>query len=193
MWEKYLQLLETHPMLSRSITCAVLNGLGDIFSQLVVEKTELSLKRASTFTLLGLLYVGPMLTLWYGFLTRAVTLTGVAGVATSLVLDQLLFAPPFIASIMALLTTVEGKPQNIMPKLKQDWPEAVKVNWMLWVPAQYINFQFVPPNLRVLAVNFVALTWNVYMSWSAHKEVLVPAPVPLLEVAKATAAKSGKK
>ncbi len=42
---------------------------------------------------------------------------------------------------------------------------------------QYINFQFVPPNLRVLAVNFVALAWNVYMSWSSHKKVL-EAPVP---------------
>ena len=47
----------------------------------------------------------------------------------------------------------------------------VQVNWALWVPAQYINFKFVPPNLRVLAVNITALVWNVYMSYQSHKEV----------------------
>lgn len=30
----------------------------------------------------------------------------------------------------------QGKPQNVIPKLKQDLPDAVKVNWALWVPAQ---------------------------------------------------------
>jgi hypothetical protein len=30
----------------------------------------------------------------------------------------------------------QGKPQNIVPKLKQDLPDALKVNWALWVPAQ---------------------------------------------------------
>ena len=44
-------------------------------------------------------------------------------------------------------------------------------NWALWVPAQYINFKCVPPNLRVLAVNITALVWNVYMSYQSHKEV----------------------
>lgn len=55
----------------------------------------------------------------------------------------------------------------------------MKVNWLLWIPAQFINFKFVPPNLRVLAVNVVALVWNVYMSFQSHKEVAhtaVPAP-----------------
>jgi hypothetical protein len=38
---------------------------------------------------------------------------------------------------------------SIMSKLQKDWPPAVQVNWLLWVPAQFINFKFVPPNLRV--------------------------------------------
>lgn len=56
---------------------------------------------------------------------------------------------------------------------------------------QIINFQFVPPNLRVLAVNIVALLWNCYMSFQSHKAVVVPkqAPAP----APASASKKGKK
>lgn len=39
-------------MVTRSVTCALLNGVGDVFSQLVVEQQELSVRRAATFTLL---------------------------------------------------------------------------------------------------------------------------------------------
>lgn len=44
---------------------------------------------------------------------------------------------------------LQGKPHMIKPKLQQDWFETIKVNWVLWIPAQYFNFRFVPPNLQV--------------------------------------------
>jgi len=44
---------------------------------------------------------------------------------------------------------VQGKADQIVRKLQQDWPETIKVNWVLWIPAQFINFKFVPPNLTV--------------------------------------------
>jgi hypothetical protein len=34
-------------------------------------------------------------------------------------------------------------------KLKADLLTTVKVNWTLWVPAQYLNFRYVPVNLQV--------------------------------------------
>ncbi len=43
---------------------------------------------------------------------------------------------------------------------------------------QAVNFFFVPPQLRVLAVNVVALVWNTYLSWAANKKVAAPAPPP---------------
>jgi len=39
-------------MLSRAATCGVLNGLGDMFSQLCVEQIEFDVKRCLTFTFL---------------------------------------------------------------------------------------------------------------------------------------------
>jgi len=172
LWGTYLRLLETNPFLTRTVTCALLNGLGDVFAQLVIEGGAFDAKRATTFTLLGLLFIGPILYVWYSLLGKLVPFSGLGGVLASLALDQVAFAPLFIASIMSVLTLVEGTPDLIRPKLEQDLVPAIKVNWMLWVPAQYINFKFVPPNLRVLAVNVVALIWNVYMSWQSHKVVV---------------------
>ena len=54
-------------------------------------------------------------------------------------------------------------------KLKRDLFPAIKANWALWIPAQFINFRFVPPNLTVLSANVTALVWNTYMSYIAHK------------------------
>jgi hypothetical protein len=57
----------------------------------------------------------------------------------------------------------------VVAKLRADLGTIVKSNWTLWVPFQFINFRFVPGNLQVLAANVVALVWNVYMSFMAHK------------------------
>ncbi|RLM98917.1 hypothetical protein C2845_PM06G15030 [Panicum miliaceum] len=36
---------------------------------------------------------------------------------------------------------------------------------------QFLNFYCVPQKFQVLAANFVALAWNVILSFKAHKEV----------------------
>jgi Mpv17 / PMP22 family len=40
------------------------------------------------------------------------------------------------------------------------------VNWMIWIPAQGINFKYVPVKYRVLFSNIVAVTWNIYLSYA---------------------------
>jgi len=45
--------------------------------------------------------------------------------------------------------SLQGKPGDIAPKLRSDLLTIVKMNWALWVPAQFINFRFVPVNLQV--------------------------------------------
>lgn len=45
----------------------------------------------------------------------------------------------------------QGKPQDAIPKLKQDWKDAIIANWKLWPFFQFVNFRFVPPEQRVRA------------------------------------------
>ena len=54
---------------------------------------------------------------------------------------------------------------------RPDWGNVVVANWKLWVPFQFINFRFVPPNLQVATANVFALLWNVVLSFASHKEV----------------------
>jgi hypothetical protein len=64
----------------KSVTAAILNALGDLISQLFVEKNaRVDGTRTLKFAGLGLLLVGPVMHNWYGLLSRIVTVGGSAG------------------------------------------------------------------------------------------------------------------
>jgi hypothetical protein len=171
LWISYLALLDRKPVATKAITAAVLNGVGDVIAQLWLGEGSFDWKRLSIFSFLGLVLIGPALHIWYGSLSRLVSATGTPGALGRMALDQLAFAPIFIGSIVAAIMTMEGHAKDVPAKLKADLPTIVRSNWVLWVPFQFLNFRFVPVRLQVLASNCVALAWNTYMSWAAHRSV----------------------
>ena len=92
---------------NRSDLSSPFSCTGDIISQLFVEKTEFNAKRTLTFTALGLVFVGPTLFVWYGWLGKLVPGSGMGSIIASLALDQIAFAPAFIAAFMSVLTVIE--------------------------------------------------------------------------------------
>lgn len=67
-----------------------------------------------------------------------------------------MFAPAFLAAFLMILQKLDGKSMNeIKDKLNADLYPTVFKNFVVWVPAQYINFAFVPPPLQVLFANVV--------------------------------------
>ncbi|KAJ6795039.1 protein sym-1 [Iris pallida] len=170
----YLMALDKHPVVTKAITSAVLTLIGDLICQLLIDQVQqLDLKRTFVFTLLGLVLVGPTLHFWYLSLSKMVTRPGTSGAFLRLLLDQFGFSPIFIGVFLSALVTLEGRPSQVMPKLKQEWFSSVLANWQLWIPFQFLNFLFVPQNFQVLAANVVALAWNVILSFKAHKEVVL--------------------
>ncbi|GAU44864.1 hypothetical protein TSUD_329200 [Trifolium subterraneum] len=169
----YLALLAKYPVAVKALTSAILTLIGDLICQLVIDKVQTpDLKRTFLFTLLGVVLVGPTLHFWYLYLSKLVTLSGTSGALLRLVIDQFIFAPIFIGVFLSSLVTLEGRPSQAVPKLKQEWFSAVLANWQLWIPFQFLNFRFVPQQFQVLAANVVSLVWNVILSFKAHKEVL---------------------
>lgn len=161
-------------MFTKSLTAAILNGFGDVIAQYIFkdgDKFTIDVKRLSIFTFLGLVMIGPALHVWYGSLSSLVSLTGTSGAIARMAMDQLLFAPVFVGSIVAAITALEGHADAVPDKIRNDLFTIIKSNWAVWVPFQFLNFRFVPVNLQVLASNVVALGWNTYMSWASHNSV----------------------
>ncbi|MBA0644984.1 hypothetical protein Goklo_013147, partial [Gossypium klotzschianum] len=173
LFNRYLALLAKHPVLTKAVTSALLTCVGDLICQLAIDHApSLDVKRTFLFTLLGLVLVGPTLHFWYLCLSNLVKLPGASGAILRLLLDQFMFSPIFIGVFLSTLVTLEGKPSQVIPKLRQEWFSAVIANWQLWIPFQFLNFRFVPQQFQVLAANFIALVWNVILSFKAHKEIL---------------------
>ncbi|XP_022152060.1 protein sym-1 [Momordica charantia] len=169
----YLALLAKYPVLVKSVTSGILNGLGDLICQLVFEKSpSADLKRTFRFSLLGLALVGPALHYWYLYLSKLVTMPGASGAFLRLLLDQFIFTPVFLGAFLTGLVTLEGRPSHVIPKLQQEWFSSVVANWKLWIPFQFFNFRFVPQQFQVLAANVLALAWNVILSFKAHREII---------------------
>lgn len=57
-------------------------------------------------------------------------------------LDQFAWAPVFIASMIALITALDGGGVPAVEQaLRRDWASSITANWQLWVPAQFLNFR----------------------------------------------------
>jgi hypothetical protein len=187
----YGALLESHPIPTKAATSSVIVGLGDIFCQLGIEKRSFSAPSAAALGaepkdgedqlafdygrlgrmgFLGCTLIGPVLHYWYGFLYRTLPAQGNLGAFQRMAMDQICFAPPYIAVFVASLFVLEGKSELLPAYMSNSYVDNLLTNYLIWVPAQLLNFRFIPAAYNVLFSNLTALVWNTYLSWSAHKD-----------------------
>lgn len=161
-------------MRTSAVSAGTLMSLGDFLAQTVIERrsvNEYEPKRTLRFFTFGICFVGPACSLWYTFLARRF---GAAKFSTvkMVACDQLLYAPPFLASFLTGMELLKGEfsPQHIKYKLQQDYPDVLKTNYKIWPLVQAVNFTFVPVIYRVVVVNIVAVGWNTYLAMMSEKK-----------------------
>ena len=115
--------------------------------------------------------MAPVLGVWYHQLNIMIPGANTAGALGRLFLDQALFAPCFVTLFLSSLLCLNGTPELIIPKLKQDLFNTVTANWALWLPGQFINFRYIPPQFNLLFSNMIALVWSTYLSWAGSRKV----------------------
>ena len=65
---------------------------------------------------------------------------------------------------------MEGNtPTEAYSKLKDKFLQVYLCDWILWPPAQMLNFTLVPLRFRVLFVNVMNLAWNTILSYFQHQ------------------------
>ncbi|KAJ5757235.1 uncharacterized protein N7511_007417 [Penicillium nucicola] len=162
----YQSKLAKRPILTASITSAILFGSGDVLAQQAVDRRGLEkhdFGRTGRMALYGGAVFGPVATTWFGILQRHVVLkstttTTMARVAA----DQICFAPIQLTCFLSSMAIMEGS--DPLEKWNSAFVPAYKANLMVWPFVQGANFALVPPELRVLVVNVVSLGWNCLLS-----------------------------
>lgn len=167
----YQRSLAARPLLTQSLTTAVLFAVGDITAQQAIEKKGLGkheLARTGRMFAYGGAVFGPAATTWFKILSKRVVLQNKnAEILARVACDQLIFAPTFIGIFLGSMAVLEGSSPK--EKLDKSYVDTLQTNWMVWPFVQMVNFKFVPLQHRVLAVNVVSIGWNSYLSMASAK------------------------
>ncbi|KAH6574361.1 hypothetical protein BASA50_001697 [Batrachochytrium salamandrivorans] len=165
----YRRQLKRQPLATQALTTGFLFGTGDLIAQTAVEQTPLTsidAIRTARLTLFGTTICGPAMVIWYRLLSKNILLASpMQTLAARVSLDQLVFAPSFLAVFFAATGLMEGRSfSEVGTKLSAGYPDALVSNYKLWPAVQMINFYLVPLHYQALFVNVIALGWNTYLS-----------------------------
>ncbi|MCJ1224788.1 Protein required for ethanol metabolism [Toensbergia leucococca] len=163
----YQMRLAQRPLLTQSITTAVLFATGDVMAQQAVERVGVEKHNLART---GPVF-GPVATTWFKFLQEKIVLKNAnATIAARVMADQCIFAPTNMFVFLSSMALMEGSSPK--DKLDSTYSTALQKNWMLWPWVQAANFKLVPLEHRVLVVNVISLgewvTIEVIGKWTDH-------------------------
>lgn len=154
-----------------------LSGVGDFLQQnyeiLEKEREVWDSTRTRNMSLTGI-PIGVICHLWYNLLDKRLPGRTIRRVALKVVIDQILFSPVCITVFFVTLGVLENaKPATVKAEIIQKGWLLYAAEWMIWPPAQIINFYWLPTRYRVLYDNTISLGYDVYTSYVKHAIPLV--------------------
>lgn len=106
---------------------------------------------------------------WYIFLDKIIVGRTFDMVLKKLMLDQFICSPIMIMSFFASVAIFEDNPlESFNEEVKDKFWTLYKAEWVVWPPAQIINFYFLPTKYRILYDNTISLCYDVYTSQVKH-------------------------
>lgn len=116
--------------------------------------------------------VGVLCHYWYKFLDARMPGRTIKTVIKKVVIDQLICSPFCIASLFLTLGYLEKSNFNdIKREIKHKAMTLYVAEWVVWPPAQIINFYILPNRYRVLYDNTISLGYDIYTSQIKHKKL----------------------
>lgn len=136
---------------------------GAITSQ-KVSGQPLNLNSVFAYGAFGALIVGPFAHNFYEIIARIVPDVRFKRLLEFL-LERFTFAPILCALSLYFLTIFEGKsPDQATKNLVTMFKPVMLANWRYLTLPVFLNFNFVPPMLRVFVSNIIGFFWIVYLA-----------------------------
>lgn len=172
LWGAYLRSLETQPLLTKSVTSAVLSGVSDALSQYLDKgdgkgkPKKFNWKSFFNQIAIGAAFRGPLVHYWYAVLDhlfREWDPNALSTAVAKVVVDQTTFSPVFNYLYFWLIGTMEGQSsRRIQKKISASFVPLMMANVRVWSVVNLVSFKAVPPHLRVLFGNLVGVLWTAY-------------------------------
>lgn len=168
LW-KFLWNLLTNFSLSSVIATA-----GAITSQKLAGQ-DFNPKTVFAYTAFGALVAGPFAHYFYEFIGKIVPDVRFRRILEFL-LERFTFAPIFCALSLFFLGIFEGKPVDVATaNLFKLYKSVLLANWKYLTLPVFLNFNFVPPMLRVFVSNIIGFFWVIFVSDKRRRAAAVAA------------------
>uniref|UniRef100_A0A2M3ZAN5 Putative peroxisomal membrane protein 2 pxmp2 n=1 Tax=Anopheles braziliensis TaxID=58242 RepID=A0A2M3ZAN5_9DIPT len=165
----YLEQLFEHPLRTKAITSCVIASSANLASQKLTGAKQLNTDSVLAYGLFGLIFTGPLSHFFYGWLDRV---TNDVRFKKLLMLlgERLLFAPTITALSLYFISRFEYKSHDeAIINLVTLFRSVLRGNWKFLTLPVFINFNYVPPMLRVLFANIIGFSWILFLSAKRRK------------------------
>lgn len=109
--------------------------------------------------------VGILCHYWYSYLDSKLPGRTIATVAKKVLVDQIICSPVTITVFFVTLALLENSSaRQFAEEVRRKAWRLYAAEWVIWPPAQVINFYILPTKYRVLYDNTISLGYDVYTS-----------------------------
>lgn len=190
----YLRLLDSHALLTKTLTSGLVGGFGDIMAQCFEHNMSgksmflLDMRRLCGIFVESTFFSGPLMHYTYDYLEHLMPVhdtrdseekpdmmaslrTWVAA-TFHVVADTFLLGPLHVFSMMLITLVFEGRTGSLKLDLLNNFGPTFRasvVSSVLFMPLQVLAFKMLPTQLRLLYVNMQDILWNAVVSFAAHK------------------------
>lgn len=151
-----------------------LSGTGDVIQQqyeIVTDQREAWDRTRTNHMSISGMTVGVLCHNWYRFLDRTMPGRTLSIVLKKVVIDQVVCSPLCITIFFLTLGYLEKSSfETIKEEIIEKGQRLYIAEWIVWPPAQIINFYFLPTRFRVLYDNTISLGYDVYTSYVKHDD-----------------------
>ncbi|XP_077291409.1 mpv17-like protein 2 isoform X1 [Arctopsyche grandis] len=163
-------------LLCTNVTISIsLSSLGDYLEQ----KYEIYIKELETWNRTRTMHmgfsgmtVGVICHHWYKFLDRRLPGRTLVTVIKKMLIDQTICSPIVITTFFLSVALFEDiTVEEFKTELKQKFWRLYAAEWVVWPPAQLINFYLLPTKYRVLYDNTISLGYDIFTSQVKHSKI----------------------
>ncbi|KAJ6808421.1 putative PXMP2/4 family protein 4 [Iris pallida] len=166
----YLGMIETRPILTKSLTAGAIFATADISSQMITLNlsTSLDFIRTLRMTGYGVMISGPSLHLWFNFMSRILPKRDILTTVKKMFLGQAVYGPIITVVFFSLNAALQGETSaEIFARLKRDFIPTIKSGLVYWPVCDFITFKFIPVRLQPLVSNSFSYLWTIYITYMA--------------------------
>uniref|UniRef100_A0A182MGR2 Peroxisomal membrane protein 2 n=1 Tax=Anopheles culicifacies TaxID=139723 RepID=A0A182MGR2_9DIPT len=165
----YLEQLFEHPLRTKAITSCVIASSANLVSQKLGGVKQVNTDSVLAYGLFGLIFTGPLSHFFYNWLDRITNDTRFKKLLM-LLGERALFAPVITALSLYFISRFEYKSHDVaLGNLITQYQSILRGNWKYLTLPVFINFNYVPPMLRVLFANIIGFCWMVVLSTKRRK------------------------